>query len=176
MTVFAAFLRGVNLGKRTVKSADLRAAFEDMGFPGARTLIASGNVLFEGKGTEEKLRRTIETGLEKRFGFDIGTVLRSQDELRALIASDPFDGRTEDADTKLYVTFLAEKRAGDLSMDASAPGEFEIARITDREVFFIGYRQPNGRFSERMGDAHKPFAKSVLWTNRNWNTVLKAAA
>ena len=42
MTRYAAFLRGVNLGKRTVKSAELRAAFEELGFSDVKTLLASG--------------------------------------------------------------------------------------------------------------------------------------
>ena len=62
MTRYAAFLRGVNLGKRTVKSAELKAAFETMGFENVKTLLASGNVLFDaraGKGLQGK----IEAGL-----------------------------------------------------------------------------------------------------------------
>lgn len=35
---YAAFLRGVNLGKRTTRSADLKAAFESLGYEGVRTL------------------------------------------------------------------------------------------------------------------------------------------
>ncbi len=74
----AAFLRGVNLGKRTVKSADLVAAFGELGFKGAKTLLASGNVVFDAD-DDADLRSQIETGLEKKFGYYIGTVLRSRE-------------------------------------------------------------------------------------------------
>ena len=47
MTRYLAFLRGVNLGKRQTKSADLKAVFESLGYAGVKTLITSGNVLFE---------------------------------------------------------------------------------------------------------------------------------
>src|SRR5215217_5061750 len=104
MTRHVALLRGVNLGKRQVKSADLKAAFEAMGFGAVKTLLASGNVLFDAQSVDQK---TIETALEDRFGFDIGTVLRTQDDICALIATDPFGGLVEDENTKLYVTFLA---------------------------------------------------------------------
>jgi len=40
-------LRGINVsGQKKIKMADLRDLFEQMGFPGARTYIQSGNVVF----------------------------------------------------------------------------------------------------------------------------------
>lgn len=41
-------------------------------------------------------------------------------------------------------------------------------------AWFAGRRQPNGRFSEGVPDVCKHFGKEVLWTNRDWNAVLKA--
>ncbi len=85
MTVHVAFLRGVNLGKRQTKSADLVAAFEAIGLKGARTLIASGNVIFDAPPTPG-LQKTIEAGLKEKFGYTIGVVLRTHDQLKAMIA------------------------------------------------------------------------------------------
>ena len=106
MTHFLAFLRGVNLGRRSVKSADLVKAFGGMGLTGARTLIASGNVTFEG-GDEAGLQQRIESGLKAAFGFEIGTVLRTREALRRMVEADPFGGATESAAQKLYVTLFA---------------------------------------------------------------------
>ena len=172
MSRHVALLRGVNLGKRQVKSAELVAAFQDMGFANVKTLLASGNVLFDG--TPERGR--IEAALKQHFGFDIGTVLRSQEEMRALVARDPFKGRVEDADTKLYVTFLAEPDARTLPMPCGVPGDFEVVDITEREVFMLAFRLPNGRFGLGMDQVAKHFGAKRLWTSRNFNTVLKAAA
>lgn len=172
MSRHVALLRGVNLGKRQVKSAELVAAFQDMGFANVKTLLASGNVLFDG--TPERGR--IEAALKQHFGFDIGTVLRSQEEMRALVARDPFKGRVEDADTKLYVTFLAEPDARTLPMPCGVPGDFEVVDITEREVCMLALRLPNGRFGLGMDQVGKHFGTKRLWTSRNFNTVLKAAA
>lgn len=174
MTVFVAFLRGVNLGQRTVKSAELKAAFEDMGFAGVNTLLASGNVLFEAK-SEQGLTASIEAGLRQKFGFEIGTVLRRQDELEALVKSDPFGGRKEDRDTKLYVTFLSEPSGKTLPMPCEAEGDFRVVRLTEREVFILAFRLPSGRYGLGMEQIWKHFGKKTLWTSRNWNTVVKAA-
>ena len=172
MTRYAAFLRGVNLGKRQVKSADLLTAFTAMGFANVKPLLASGNVLFD---TDNVDARAIEAALEKQFGFDIGTVLRSQEQLRALVALDPFAGRVEDDNTKLYVTFVDDLNAKSLPMPCAIAGDFEVVRLTDAEVFILAFRKPDGRFGSGMDVIWKHFGKKRLWTSRNWNTVLKAA-
>ncbi len=106
---YVAFLRGVNLGKRTVRSAELKAAIEDLGFSDVRTLLASGNVLFEAR-PSKGLKQKLELGLEEAFGFKIGVVLRSIDELKAMVAADPFGGVVESEAAKLHVR--AVRRAG----------------------------------------------------------------
>lgn len=173
MTEFAAFLRGVNLGRRTVKSADLVAAFGAMGFAGARTLIASGNVLFEADDSPD-LRTRIETGLEQSFGFDIGTVLRSRAELEAMIALDPFAGKAETDDMKLYVTMLATPDAHLLPMPCAVPGDFTVVKVTAADIYHEGYRMEGGRYGAGATLIGRPFGKKVLWTNRNWNTIVRA--
>lgn len=127
---WVALLRGVNLGKRQVKSAELRAAYEAMGFANVRTLLASGNVIFEAE-TEPEQKR-LEQGFAERFGFESGTVLRAQDELRTLIAADPFEGRNEDDDTKLYVTFLDQPLPMEPPLPREVEGDFRVVRATDR--------------------------------------------
>lgn len=171
MTRYLALLRGVNLGKRQVRSADLKAAFEAMGFANVKTLLASGNVLFDAEVAD---RARIEAALEARFGFDIGAVLRTREDLMALVASDPFKGRAEDADTKLYVTFLAAPEAQSLPMPCAVAGDFEVVSVTAGEICILAFRMPHGRFGEGMEQIWKHFGKRVLWTSRNWNTVIKA--
>jgi uncharacterized protein (DUF1697 family) len=175
MTKFAAFLRGVNLGKRTVKSAELKAAFEAMGFAGAKTLLASGNVAFETDG-DKGLAARIEKGLAEKFGFEIGVVLRSQAELEAMIAADPFASVPKDADAKLYVAMLAEPVGGKAELPWGVPGEFDVLRITDFDIFAVAWKMDNGRYGEGLDAIGRSFGKKALITTRNWNTILKAAA
>src|SRR5689334_3612583 len=108
---YVAWLRAVNIGKRQVKMDALKQIFEGMKFKNVRTLIASGNVVFEsdGKLSEEKLRALIEKTLEAKLGFDVTTMLRSVAELEALQKLDPFKGVTMDKETRIYVTFLADE-------------------------------------------------------------------
>ncbi len=174
MTRFAAFLRGVNLGKRTVKSAELKSAFEAIGFGNVKTLLASGNVLFDATAARG-LQQSIETGLRTQFGFDVGTVLRSVDELSAAVEADPFGGRAENADMKLYVMLLAEPLPDDLKLKGLA-GDYDIALVTPREVYVIAHRKPDGTYGAGLLTLEKQIPKGRLVTTRNWNTILKAIA
>ncbi len=174
MTRFAAFLRGVNLGKRTVRSAELRAAFEAMGFSGVKTLLASGNVLFDAP-SARGLKARIEAGLAAQFGFAVGVVLRSVAELRALVATDPF-GRAEGEDAKLHV-MLFDAPIPDGFVQAGVAGDFDVARIDARAIFLIFYRKADGTYLGNSSlDTEKRLPRGTLVTTRNWNTILKAIA
>lgn len=177
MTRYAAFLRGVNLGKRTVKSADLRAALEGMGYSDVRTLIASGNVLFETAARDRvKLRATLETGLEKAFGFKIGVVLRSIDEIKAMIASAPFAAVDPEADATFHALMFAEPMDARIDIEP-VPGDYEAARVDDDTIYIIAYKKPDGTYlgNSALADVLKPIDKAHLTTMRNWNTIEKAA-
>jgi uncharacterized protein (DUF1697 family) len=176
MTRYAAFLRGVNLGKRTVKSAELKAAFEAMGFASVKTLLASGNVLFDAKAAKG-LQGKIEAGLQQQFGFPVGTVLRTGDELAAMVKADPFK-RPEGDDAKLHVMLFAEPIPASFKPKA-VPGDFDVPRITDREVFLLVWKKPDGTYVGNSGGLvalEKQLPKGMLVTSRNWNTILKAIA
>lgn len=174
MIAYAAFLRGVNLGKRTVRSADLKSAFVSMGFADARTLIASGNVLFSAEPAPD-LESRIEAGLQAAFGFEIGTILRTIEALRAMVALDPFAAVPPQDDTKRYVTFFREPIARTLPMPMGIPGDFEVLRVTEGEIFAAGWKQPDGRYGPGFDQIEKFFPKRTLVTTRNWNTIIKAA-
>jgi uncharacterized protein (DUF1697 family) len=178
MTRYAAFLRGVNLGKRTVKSADLKAAIETMGFTDAKTLIASGNVLFEAAESDpRRLREQLESGLEEAFEFRIGVVLRTLDDIRAMVAAAPFADADPDADCTFHVLIFAEPASETIAIEPVA-GDYEAARVDADAIYFIAYRKPDGTYLGRsaLADRLKPIEKNHVTTMRNWNTIEKAAA
>lgn len=174
MTRFVAFLRGVNLGKRQTKSADLKAVFESLGFEGVRTLISSGNVLFE-TDAATGLRGKTEKALEAHFGFEIGVVLRSLGELKAMIDSKPF--AKAKGDVALHVLLVAEAMSPKPKL-TGVVGDYDVARVDEREIYFVVHKKPDGTFLGRsaIGDIDKALPKGALVTMRNWNTIEKAAA
>jgi uncharacterized protein (DUF1697 family) len=69
----------------------LREAFEDLGFAGVATHIASGNVIFDATAKEAgALERKIERGLKEALGFEVATFVRTPAELARIGENDPF--------------------------------------------------------------------------------------
>lgn len=171
----AALLRGVNVGGHMVKMADLKIVLESVGLKNVKTLLASGNGLFdyEGKDQASVLERKIELILKKNFGFDIPVILRSEDELLKLVKSDPFKGIKVTPQTRLYVTFLKRaQKAKTIKIPYSTPGgEFRILKVTPTEIISVLQLEEGKRTPDLMNIIEKEFGKEV--TTRNWNTVLR---
>jgi uncharacterized protein (DUF1697 family) len=88
---YLALLRGINVGGRNlVRMADLRAAFEEMGFAEVATYIQSGNVLFRApRQRREELAARVESQLSRRFGIELRTVLLTEAQLEGVIEGAP---------------------------------------------------------------------------------------
>lgn len=174
--VWGAFLRGINLGNRRMKMADLRNCLEEAGFAQVETILASGNVRFSASGEEADLRPRLEKAIAARFGFAVGVVLRRHDGLVAMMASQPFAGLDPEADLTRHVLLLDQPLPGDLDLP-DRPGDTEIRRIDAREIYLATYRQPNGHYTEHveevLGPLYARLGRDVLGTMRNWNTIEK---
>lgn len=172
---YVVFLRGINVGGHAViKMADLKAAFEKMGFGGVKTVLASGNVIFAARPSDEKaLTAEIETGLAKAFKRNISVLLRSLDHLVQLRWSEPFKGIEPAPGIRLYVTFLSRgARKPAISIPYAAPGKgLRILRATATEVFSVVDLEKGKGTPEAMALLEKEFGSDL--TTRNWNTVLK---
>jgi uncharacterized protein (DUF1697 family) len=91
MTAYVALLRAVNVGGTgKLPMTDLRAMGEACGFANVRTFIASGNLLFESNADEATLKAAIEVPLAAYAGKPVPVFIRSADEIRAVVAADPF--------------------------------------------------------------------------------------
>src|SRR5438093_13743288 len=107
MPPYVAFLRGINVGGHTVKMDDLRRHFEAMGVANVSTFIASGNVLFESPEADAAaLERRIEATLHAALGYESATFLRTDAELAAVAAQDPFPDVELEGREKVYVVFM----------------------------------------------------------------------
>lgn len=142
---------------------DLRALLEALGYTDVRTVLASGNAIFTGRSSREQL----EVALEERFGMKIDVVLRSMDELRAIIAADPF-GEVVDNPSRYFVVFLdREPELAHLDGEDFAPERF-VAH--GHEIYAWC---PDGmRDSPLMKALGKPGSAGTA-TVRNWATVNK---
>jgi uncharacterized protein (DUF1697 family) len=110
---YVGFLRAVNVGARRVDMARLRAELEGLGYDDVSTYINSGNVIFSSPDDPDALTSAIEARLEAAFGFEVATLLRTDDEVAAIAARRPF-GAVPEGSTHMVVLLrqpLAETEA-----------------------------------------------------------------
>src|SRR3954449_4259754 len=91
MARLIALLRGINVGgHKKVPMARLREVLEGAGFEDVRTYVQSGNVVLTAPARRApKVGREIEQAIEDAFGFDVAVVMRTRDEIAALVEDDP---------------------------------------------------------------------------------------
>jgi uncharacterized protein (DUF1697 family) len=167
---YVALLRGINLaGKRRVAMADLRAWLTDLGYTDVRTLLQSGNAVFRSPKRPATVQRELEARLAEGAGFSIDCVVRTADELRAVVDADPL-GTVADNGSRYLVSFLrAAPKKPDFAADAFAP---ELFHLGGQEVYFW---VPDGSQNSKVLAAF-PTRKGKVATVRNWNTVTKLLA
>jgi len=166
MTGYVALLRGVNLvGKSTLKMADLKAIADDLGLEGARTYIASGNLVFASDKPEEKLRLMLEKDLQKHMGKEVRVMLRTADEMEAVVKANPF---ADQAGNSVQAFFMNEPPPRDLLSTVRNKADDERIATGSREVFVA--------YGERgIGKSRLRIPAAETGTARNLNTVAKLA-
>jgi uncharacterized protein (DUF1697 family) len=171
---FAAFLRAINLGKnRRVSGAELRSLFEGLGLQEVATFRTSGNVVFS-TDRKAKLGERIEAGLAEELGYDVGVFLRTEDELLAIAAHEPFAPELVEASKgKLQVALLGKepsKQARETVLGLST----EDDRLTfgDRELYWL----PRGGTQESALDAKVLDQQLGAITLRTKGTIEQLAA
>ncbi len=174
MAKYAAFLRGINVGgNKLVKMEDLKKAFLALGFQNVKTLLASGNVLFEtSKSSTNVLAGKIEEKLKSALGHEVGVIVRPVAELQRLVDLNPFEKIKVTPRTRLYVTFLPQKPKAVLKLPYESPEkDFRILQASESEVCSVITLSPTRQTTELMAFLDKEFGKRV--TTRNWNTIVK---
>ncbi len=108
MPRFVAFLRGVS--PMNAKMPELKRAFEAAGFGNVRTVLSSGNVIFDvPPGTDERaLERRAEDAMAMSLGRSFRTTIRTCSHLRALLDSDTYTLYGIPGNAKRVVSFLRE--------------------------------------------------------------------
>lgn len=173
-TSYVAFLRGINnIGRKTVKMDELKRIFETDRFQNVKTILASGNIVFETTMSETSILITeTEKQLEKKLGYKVNVVLRTLNELKLLVKSNPFSKIKITPGTKLLLTLLSEKPTSRLKVPYKSPdNDFIIIRITDNEIYSVVYLLPDKRPYHIISFLEKEFGNRI--TNRNWSTILK---
>lgn len=171
MEKFVAFLRGINVGgNKKVPMSELKLLLEKSGFKNVKTVLASGNVIFE---REDKEIAEIQNIMEKYFGFSIPTIVVPFDVISRLTKSGPFQNIDITKETVCYVTLSNEKTVSTIAIPSQVPDQsFQIIHVSDVAVFSV-IDKKKIKTTEVMKFLEKEFGKTI--TTRNYNTILKIA-
>jgi uncharacterized protein (DUF1697 family) len=166
VTGYVALLRGVNLvGRSSLKMADLKAIADDLKLKGARTYIASGNLVFASGKPEEKLREMLEKCIQAHMGKAVRVMLRTADEMEKAVRANPFK---EAAGNQVQAFFMNDPPPKDL-LDT-------IRNQADDERVAAGVREVYVAYGERgIGRSRMRIPAAEAGTARNMNTVAKLA-
>jgi uncharacterized protein (DUF1697 family) len=128
----------MNLGNRRLPMSRLKALFDELGFDGVETFIASGNVVFSAKaGDVSKLEARIAKHLEKSLGYSVDTFVRTAEEIAALGRAKVFGEHGQEGIT-IHVGFFQQHLSPDIARGFSAlrTKEDEIV-LRGREYFWL---------------------------------------
>lgn len=168
-----AFLRGINVGgAKKVPMSELIELYQGLGHRDCRTVLNSGNILFESEDVSlASLTSQLEIAFRDHFGFSSQHILRRLDDLKAMVASDPFANLAKDSSARLYVSFLPQPVESDLPLPFHSPKDgFSILACREGQVF-TALTNPSAQTVKAMAFLEREFGKEI--TTRNWNTILK---
>jgi uncharacterized protein (DUF1697 family) len=165
---FVALLRGINVGRaKRVAMADLRRILEGLGFREVRTLLNSGNVVFEASGDPSRIMVRIEKAFVSEMGFPSRVLVLRAEDLEAIVSGNPLAALCTNP-SAMFVAFLWEPNTALHALGKSKWG---------REAFASGRRAvylwcPDGMMKSPLLEAfHRAAGEGV--TVRNWATVSK---
>ncbi|VIO80931.1 hypothetical protein CI1B_86210 [Bradyrhizobium ivorense] len=165
MPRYVALLRAVNVGGTgKLPMTELKAMCEDEGFGEVQTYIASGNVVFSSKLGAAKVKAVLEQRLEAYAGNPVGVVIRSADEIAAVLNANPFPKAPPNYTVAI---FLDEPPPKDALKQIRGQQDEEV-RLGKREIYVA--------YGSGMGRSKLKIPAAVKGTARNINTIAKLAA
>lgn len=172
MPRYVALFRGINVGRaKRIAMADLRKLLESMGYTEVRTLLNSGNAVFEARAAKshaEKIRKAVA----EQLGVDALVIVKSAKEIAAAVADNALQSALKEP-SRLLVALAADQA----SLEALKPmahtdwgnEEFQLGRNAAYVWCADGILE-----SQIAVSLMKTLAKTG--TTRNWATLLKIDA
>lgn len=170
-----AFLRAVNVGGTgKLAMADLRLLAEKIGLSEPKTLLQSGNLVFEAGGkTATTLEKLLEREIASQLGLTPDVIVRTAKQLHDVISRNPFKKEAKNDPARLHIHFL--KTPANVTqvaaLNAAIKGR-EIVKGAGAEIFIYF---PDGAGNSKLTGAVIERHLGARGTARNWNTVTKLA-
>jgi uncharacterized protein (DUF1697 family) len=167
MPRYVALLRGVS--PLNAKMPALKACFEGAGFTAVKTVLGSGNVVFDTRSAPEStIEQQAEAAMQATLGRSFYTIVRRADALAQLLAADPYASFDMPTQAKRVVSFMRQLPARNVVLPIESDGARVLA-VVGREVFSAYEPSANGPVFMTL--IEKAFGKDI--TTRTWETVRK---
>ena len=166
---YVALLRGINVGgNNIIAMAALVETFARAGYRGAHTYIQSGNVIFETSSRDPRALETkLEAALSEAHEYAAKVIVRSRDEMAAIVAGMPKPWRKP----------IATKRYNVLFLGAAIDRPAIVDELVRRGAAQVAYQPGVVYWSATAGDAAQAALSKVSSnreiTVRNLNTTTK---
>ncbi len=174
MQTYVALLYSIVLGEgRRVVMSDLRVMTEGLGLNNPRTLVATGNLVFETKATEiAALEHRLETAFQKTSGRHVDIIVRRADDWLKLAAGNPFPAESAAAADQVAVRVMRKPVPSETITALEAYiGKDERMQAVGGDIWiFFSRETPSSRLLAAV--SHKRLG---VGTSRNWNTVRRLA-
>jgi uncharacterized protein (DUF1697 family) len=153
------------------KMPALKRAFEAAGFTDVRTVLSSGNVVFDARrASESALQRKAESAMQEALGQAFLTIVRPVEMLGEMLAWDPYGAFGLDPSAKRIVTFLRDEPTVKLALPVEQDGARLLA-LRGRELFSAYLPSPKGAVFMTL--IERTFGREL--TTRTWDTVGKVS-
>lgn len=154
------------------KMPELKRCFEAAGFEKVKTVLSSGNVVFDTRASSDaSLQDRAEAAMEKQLGRSFLTIVRSIEALQEILDSDPYRAGRLTVGSKKVVTFLRQAPAVRPRLPIALDGA-RILRLEGLEAYSAYVRGSKGPVFMTL--IEKTFGRDV--TTRTWDTVKKVTA
>jgi uncharacterized protein (DUF1697 family) len=128
-------------------------------------------VVFDaGTGNDASIAGSIEAALKAKHNLDVAVVVRSWEELAAIVAGNPYADQAAENYKTVHVSFLGKKPAPDLvaALAEVERGDDEY-RVVGKDIY-LHYPHGLGKATFMLNGFDK--ALKVTSTSRNWRTVV----
>ncbi len=136
MAHYVAFLRAVNLGKRRVEMARARQVLDGLGYADVDSYANTGNLIFTSTGRAAAHETPIRTALEREFGMELTTFVRTSRQVQRLASDKPF-GTIADGHTHFALLTLRPMSAADKRRVEALTNDHDEVVVIGRDVHWL---------------------------------------
>lgn len=176
MPIRIALMRSIVINGRRVKGGEVRGLAEAVGGTDARSVIATGNLLFRSRKAPATLERELEAACAGLYGKSTEMVVKTAEQWRTLMTANPFPAESARKPSHVLAWAMREPLpdSGLDQLRRRAAMEERVERTAQGDIYmWFGGDDPD---ASKLPAGFGLRSLGAVGTNRNWNTMLRITA